>query len=94
MAARRLHHNGDIEILQAGRRVDPDTARGPIRLRLVRTGCGLPVHTFRNADTPFDISGATSPTTTRCKIPEPCVNGYDAPSPTVGERLSAGRHAA
>ncbi len=38
MAARRLHHSGDIEILQAGRMVDPDTARGPIRLRLVRTG--------------------------------------------------------
>ena len=35
-AARRLVAAGRIEILQNGRAVDPDTARGPIRLRLVR----------------------------------------------------------
>ena len=33
MAARRLHHAGKVEFLQSGRPVDPDTARGPIRLR-------------------------------------------------------------
>ena len=33
-AARRLVHEGRIEILQKGRVVDPSTARGPIRLRL------------------------------------------------------------
>ncbi|MHC4793256.1 MAG: DUF3253 domain-containing protein [Planctomycetota bacterium] len=35
-AARRLVASGRLEILQNGRPVDPDTARGPIRLRLVR----------------------------------------------------------
>ena len=35
-AARRLVATGRLEILQNGRPVDPDTARGPIRLRLVR----------------------------------------------------------
>ena len=35
-AARRLVAAGRLEILQNGRAVDPDTARGPIRLRLVR----------------------------------------------------------
>ena len=34
-AARRLVANGRIEIVQGGRPVDPSTARGPIRLRLV-----------------------------------------------------------
>ena len=33
MASRRLYHAGQVEILQGGRPVDPDTARGPIRLR-------------------------------------------------------------
>ena len=33
-AARRLVHAGKLDILQGGRRVDPSTARGPIRLRL------------------------------------------------------------
>ncbi len=33
MAARRLHHAGSVEVLQSGRRVDPDRARGPIRIR-------------------------------------------------------------
>ena len=33
MAARRLCHAGRAEILQSGRRVDPDEARGPIRIR-------------------------------------------------------------
>lgn len=32
-AARRLCLSGDIEILQRGRRVDPTTASGPVRLR-------------------------------------------------------------
>ena len=32
-AARRLVARGEIEIVQAGRVVDPSTARGPIRLR-------------------------------------------------------------
>ncbi|MAB72793.1 MAG: hypothetical protein CMJ54_09835 [Planctomycetaceae bacterium] len=35
-AARRLVAAGRLEFLQNGRAVDPDTARGPIRLRLVR----------------------------------------------------------
>ena len=35
MAARRLHHAGKVEILQSGRPVDPDTARGPIRVRRI-----------------------------------------------------------
>lgn len=34
-AARRLVHRGLIDITQGGRPVDPSTARGPIRLRLV-----------------------------------------------------------
>lgn len=33
-AARRLAHRATIDIVQKGSRVDPDTARGPIRLRL------------------------------------------------------------
>ncbi len=34
-AARRLVASGDIEITQGGRVVDPSTAKGPIRVRLV-----------------------------------------------------------
>lgn len=34
MAARLLAHSGLIEILQKGKRVDPSTFRGPVRLRL------------------------------------------------------------
>lgn len=34
-AARRLCAGGRLEIVQGGRAVDPSTARGPIRLRLV-----------------------------------------------------------
>ena len=34
-AARRLVAAGSLEMLQKGRRVDPSTARGPIRLRRV-----------------------------------------------------------
>jgi len=37
-AARRLVGSGRIEIVQGGRIVDPSTAKGPIRLRLVRRG--------------------------------------------------------
>lgn len=33
-AARRLVAEGRVEITQRGRAVDPDTARGPVRLRL------------------------------------------------------------
>ena len=36
MAARRLSHRGTVEILQAGRVIDPDIIRGPIRLRQFR----------------------------------------------------------
>lgn len=36
MAARRLVARGAVEITQKGRVVDPDTAKGPIRVRLVR----------------------------------------------------------
>ena len=36
MAARRLHHSGQLEILQGGRLVDPDSAKGPLRLRCKR----------------------------------------------------------
>jgi hypothetical protein len=36
MAARRLRHAGELEILQSGRPVDPDTARGSLRLRRCR----------------------------------------------------------
>ena len=32
-AARRLAARGTVEVIQQGRRVDPSTARGPIRLR-------------------------------------------------------------
>jgi hypothetical protein len=35
-AARRLFHAGEIDILQGGRRVDPDRARGPVRYRRIR----------------------------------------------------------
>ena len=35
-AARRLAANGAVEILQRGHPVDPSTAKGPIRLRLIR----------------------------------------------------------
>jgi hypothetical protein len=35
-AARRLVEAGEVEITQAGRPVDPETARGPIRIRRVR----------------------------------------------------------
>jgi hypothetical protein len=34
MAARRLQRAGRIEITQQGRPVNPDRAKGPIRLRL------------------------------------------------------------
>jgi len=37
-AARRLVEAGKIEFTQGGRTVDPSTARGPIRLRLRRSG--------------------------------------------------------
>jgi hypothetical protein len=37
-AARRLVDRGVVEITQGGRAVDPSTARGPIRVRLVRQG--------------------------------------------------------
>lgn len=37
-AARRLVDRGVVEITQGGRVVDPSTARGPIRVRLVRQG--------------------------------------------------------
>jgi hypothetical protein len=36
MAARRLHQRGQLEIIQGGRLVDPDSAKGPIRLRRKR----------------------------------------------------------
>ena len=36
-AARRLVVRGEIEITQGGRRVDPSTAKGPIRLRCARS---------------------------------------------------------
>lgn len=35
-AARRLVAEGTVEIVQGGRVVDPSTAKGPIRIRLVR----------------------------------------------------------
>ncbi|MFB7287916.1 DUF3253 domain-containing protein [Actinacidiphila glaucinigra] len=35
-AARRLATAGEVEITQAGRPVDPDKARGPIRIRRLR----------------------------------------------------------
>jgi hypothetical protein len=41
-AARRLAHTATIDILQRGVIVDPDHARGPIRLRLRRAHQGLP----------------------------------------------------
>jgi len=36
-AARRLVATGDVEITQGGHVVDPSTAKGPIRVRLVRS---------------------------------------------------------
>ncbi len=36
MAARRLVARGEVEIVQAGRVVDPSTAKGPIRIRRAR----------------------------------------------------------
>jgi hypothetical protein len=41
MAARRLQRAGRIDITQQGRPVDPDTAKGPIRLRLRSVGVQL-----------------------------------------------------
>ncbi len=38
MAARRLQRAGRIDITQKGLAVDPDTAKGPIRLRLRQEG--------------------------------------------------------
>ncbi|MCG6943186.1 MAG: DUF2256 and DUF3253 domain-containing protein [Thiohalocapsa sp.] len=38
MAARRLQRAGRIDITQQGRPVDPDTAKGPVRLRLRQVG--------------------------------------------------------
>lgn len=35
-AARRLVAAGEVEVTQGGRPVDPDAARGPIRIRRVR----------------------------------------------------------
>ncbi len=37
-SARRLVATGHIEIWQRGKRVDPSTAKGPIRLKLLRKG--------------------------------------------------------
>jgi hypothetical protein len=37
-AARRLVAAGEVEITQAGHRVDPSTAKGPIRIRRIRPG--------------------------------------------------------
>jgi hypothetical protein len=36
MAARRLVVRGEVEVVQAGRVVDPSTAKGPIRIRRAR----------------------------------------------------------
>jgi hypothetical protein len=36
MAARRLVAQGEVQIVQAGRVVDPSTAKGPIRIRRAR----------------------------------------------------------
>ena len=36
-AARRLVARGDVEIFQQGRRIDPSTAKGPIRIGLKGT---------------------------------------------------------
>jgi hypothetical protein len=36
MAARRLVAQGEVEIVQGGRAVDPSTAKGPIRIRRAR----------------------------------------------------------
>ena len=36
-AARRLTAAGRVEITQGGKAVDPSTARGPIRIRLIRS---------------------------------------------------------
>jgi hypothetical protein len=37
-AARRLVAAGQVEVTQGGRVVDPSTARGPVRVRLVDRG--------------------------------------------------------
>lgn len=37
-AARRLVAKGEIEMMQQGKRVDPSTAKGPIRLKIKTTG--------------------------------------------------------
>ncbi|MEL7373090.1 MAG: DUF3253 domain-containing protein, partial [Pseudomonadota bacterium] len=37
-AARRLVASGALEMTQRGRAVDPSTARGPVRLRLLTNG--------------------------------------------------------
>jgi hypothetical protein len=36
MAARRLVAQGEVEVVQGGRAVDPSTAKGPIRIRRAR----------------------------------------------------------
>jgi hypothetical protein len=36
MAARRLVAQGEVEVVQRGRVVDPSTAKGPIRIRRTR----------------------------------------------------------
>jgi hypothetical protein len=36
MAARRLVDQGEVEIVQRGRVVDPSTAKGPLRIRRAR----------------------------------------------------------
>ena len=41
MAARRLQRAGRIDITQRGRPVDPDRAKGPVRLRLRQVGVQL-----------------------------------------------------
>ncbi|MEU9098419.1 DUF3253 domain-containing protein [Streptomyces sp. NPDC048361] len=35
-AARKLVDSGEVEITQSGRPIDPESARGPIRIRRVR----------------------------------------------------------
>ncbi|MBU6280913.1 DUF3253 domain-containing protein [bacterium] len=37
-AARRLVARGEVAIVQGGRTVDPSSARGPVRIRLERSG--------------------------------------------------------
>jgi hypothetical protein len=41
-AVRRMAIRGEVEVLQAGRRVDPSTARGPVRVRLLATPSETP----------------------------------------------------